>query len=45
MKAKGLQIRLESGNQGKSRLTGVVNDGQSLLRLRTSGGDIQIDQT
>jgi hypothetical protein len=40
--AAGLTIRLESGGLGKSQLVGDVNGGGPLLKLRTSGGGIDI---
>jgi len=40
--AAGLTIRLESGGLGKSRLVGDVNGGGPLLKLRTSGGGIDV---
>ncbi|HTZ21705.1 MAG TPA: DUF4097 family beta strand repeat-containing protein [Opitutaceae bacterium] len=40
--AAGLTIRLEEGGLGKSRLVGDVNGGGPLLKLRTSGGGIDI---
>ncbi len=40
--AEGLTITIERGGFGKSRLAGKVNGGGPLLKLRTSGGDIDI---
>ncbi len=40
--ATGLTITIERGGVGKNRLVGAVNGGGPLLKLRTSGGDIQI---
>jgi hypothetical protein len=40
--AAGLTIRLENGGLGKSRLVGDVNGGGPLLKLRTSGGGIDV---
>jgi hypothetical protein len=40
--AAGLTIRIERGGLGKSRLAGAVNGGGPRLKLRTSGGDIEI---
>ncbi|MSU69282.1 MAG: hypothetical protein EXS39_00595 [Opitutaceae bacterium] len=37
--AAGLTITIEKGGQGKSRLSGDVNGGGPLLKLRSSGGD------
>jgi hypothetical protein len=45
VEAEGLAIRLTSGSVGRGRLSGTVNDGDSLLKLRTSGGDILIEQS
>jgi hypothetical protein len=41
--AAGLTITIEKGGSGKSRLAGKVNGGGPLLKLRTSGGDIDIE--
>lgn len=41
--ASGLTITIEKGGSGKSRLAGKVNGGGPLLKLRTSGGGINID--
>lgn len=40
--AAGLAITIERGGVGKSRLVGAVNGGGPKLKLRTSGGDIEI---
>jgi DUF4097 and DUF4098 domain-containing protein YvlB len=40
--ANGLTIRIENGGLGKSRLVGDVNGGGPLLKLRTSGGGIDV---
>ena len=40
--APGLTIRIENGGLGKSRLVGDVNGGGPLLKLRTSGGGIDV---
>ncbi len=40
--AEGLTITIEKGGIRKSRLTGSVNGGGPLLKLRSSGGDITI---
>ena len=40
--ADGLTITIERGGIGKSRLVGAVNGGGPKLKLRTSGGDIEI---
>jgi len=40
--AAGLTIRIEDGGLGKSRLVGDVNGGGPLLKLRTSGGGIDV---
>lgn len=42
VEADGLTIKIERGGIGKSRLVGAVNGGGPLLKLRTSGGDIEI---
>ena len=42
VRAAGLTIRLENGGLGKSRLVGDVNGGGPLLKLRTSGGGIDV---
>lgn len=42
VKADGLTITLTSGAIGKSRLSGAVNGGGPLLKLRSSGGDIVV---
>jgi hypothetical protein len=40
--AAGLTITLERGGNGKTRLVGNVNGGGPTLKLRTSGGDIDV---
>lgn len=40
--ASGVTITIERGGLGKSRLVGTVNGGGPLLKLRTSGGDINV---
>jgi hypothetical protein len=42
VKADGLTITLENPSQGRSQLTGNVNGGGPLLKLRSSGGDVSI---
>lgn len=42
VEAAGLTITIERGGLGKSRLVGAVNGGGPLLKLRTSGGDIEV---
>ena len=42
VEAEGLTITIERGGIGKSRLHGKVNGGGPLLKLRTSGGDIEL---
>ena len=42
VQAAGLTITLEGGGIGKRRLEGKVNGGGPLLKLRTSGGDIDV---
>ena len=42
VQADGLTIRIENGGLGKSRLVGDVNGGGPLLKLRTSGGGIDV---
>jgi DUF4097 and DUF4098 domain-containing protein YvlB len=41
--ASGLTITIDHGGSGKSSLSGSVNGGGPELKLRSSGGDIQID--
>jgi DUF4097 and DUF4098 domain-containing protein YvlB len=43
VRAEGLTITIEKGGSGRSRLVGKVNGGGSLLRLRSSGGDVVIE--
>lgn len=40
--ATGLTITIEKGGAGRSRLAGKVNGGGPLLKLRSSGGDIDV---
>lgn len=40
--AAGLTLTIDRGGIGKRRLSGTVNGGGPLLKLRTSGGNIQI---
>ena len=40
--ATGLTLTIEKGGVGKSHLVGAVNGGGPRLKLRTSGGDIQV---
>jgi DUF4097 and DUF4098 domain-containing protein YvlB len=40
--AAGVTITIDRGGMGKSTLSGDVNGGGPLLRLRTSGGDIDV---
>lgn len=40
--ATGLTITLDGGGVGKSRLSGDVNGGGPVLKLRTSGGNIRV---
>jgi len=40
--AAGLTITIEKGGSGRSRLAGKVNGGGHLLKLRSSGGDIDV---
>lgn len=42
VEATGLTLTIERGGAGKNRLVGAVNGGGPLLRLRTSGGDIDV---
>lgn len=41
--AEGLTITIDKGGAGKSRLSGKVNGGGPLLKLRSSGGNIVIE--
>ncbi|HEY5227105.1 MAG TPA: DUF4097 family beta strand repeat-containing protein [Opitutaceae bacterium] len=41
--ASGLTITIDHGGSGKSSLSGSVNGGGPELKLRSSGGDIEID--
>ncbi|HEX2854270.1 MAG TPA: DUF4097 family beta strand repeat-containing protein [Opitutaceae bacterium] len=40
--AEGITITLEKSNHGKSHLSGNVNGGGPLLKLRSSGGDVTV---
>jgi len=40
--ASGLTITIEKGGAGRSRLSGKVNGGGPLLKLRSSGGDVVV---
>lgn len=40
--AEGLTITIEKSNHGKSSLSGNVNGGGSLLKLRSSGGNVTV---
>lgn len=40
--ATGLTITMEKGGAGRSRLAGKVNGGGPLLKLRSSGGDVDV---
>lgn len=42
VEVEGLTITIERGGIGKSRLHGKVNGGGPLLKLHTSGGDIEL---
>lgn len=41
--ADGLTITIDRGGAGRSRLSGKVNGGGALLKLRTSGGGIDVE--
>jgi hypothetical protein len=43
VEAGGLTITLEKSNRSRSRLAGAVNGGGPLLKLRSSGGGIDVD--
>lgn len=43
VKAEGLTLTIDKGGVGKSRLSGKVNGGGPVLKLRSSGGDIQVE--
>ena len=43
VRADGLTITLDGGGAGRSHLSGKVNGGGPLLKLRTSGGDIKVE--
>jgi hypothetical protein len=40
--ASGLTITIDRGGVGKSSLAGLVNGGGAVLKLRSSGGDIEV---
>lgn len=40
--AAGLTITIERGGSGRSRLSGMVNGGGPVLKLRSSGGDVVV---
>ena len=40
--AEGLTITIERGGSGRSRLSGKVNGGGPILKLRSSGGDVVV---
>jgi hypothetical protein len=40
--ASGLTITIDHGGMGRSSLAGLVNGGGPLLKLRSSGGDIEV---
>ena len=42
VRADGLTITLDDGGSGKSHLSGKVNGGGPVLKLRTSGGSIRV---
>ncbi len=42
VRADGISITLASGGQGKNHLSGDVNGGGPKLRLRTSGGNVEL---
>ncbi|HUJ43313.1 MAG TPA: DUF4097 family beta strand repeat-containing protein [Opitutaceae bacterium] len=43
VRADGLTITLDGGGVGKSHLSGKVNGGGPVLKLRTSGGNIRVE--
>jgi hypothetical protein len=43
VKAAGLTLTIDQGGVGRSRLTGKVNGGGPLLKMRSSGGDIIVE--
>jgi hypothetical protein len=43
VRAEGLTITLDGGGMGKSRISGKVNGGGPVLKLRTSGGSIRVE--
>jgi hypothetical protein len=44
VEAEGFTITIEKGGVGKSRLSGAVNGGGPVLKLRSSGGDIVVSK-
>ena len=42
VKAEGVTIKIESGSLGRSKLVGEVNGGGPTLKLRSSGGNINV---
>ncbi len=42
VQAEGLTVQLESGGAGRDRLVGAVNGGGPTVRLRSSGGNINV---
>jgi hypothetical protein len=38
----GIEVKIEHGGQGKSRIAGPVNAGGPVLKLRTSGGNVRV---
>jgi hypothetical protein len=40
--AAGLTITIDHGGMGRSSLAGLVNGGGPVLKLRSSGGDIEV---
>lgn len=43
VRAEGLTITIDKGGAGRSRLSGKVNGGGPLLKLRSSGGDVVVE--
>lgn len=43
VRAEGLTITIDKGGAGRSRLSGKVNGGGPLLKLRSSGGDVVLE--
>lgn len=42
VKVIGMEVDVQKGGQGKSKLVGNINGGGERLKLRTSGGDIRV---